>query len=160
MANQMRESGHNHARKREPGAQGLARQSLVHRKARQAMQIVNLMTGTPITITPQDSLAHAKQAMDAGRFRRLPVIEAGKLVGIITERDLREHIGFLEKTRVDAAMRAPVITVSPYQTVYDATRLMLENKIGGMPVVSSDGLLGIVTTSDLLKAFMKQGSSV
>ena len=54
------------------------------------MQIANWMTRNPVCITRQDTLARAKELMDAGRFRRLPVIDNDKLVGIITERDLRQ----------------------------------------------------------------------
>ena len=58
------------------------------------MQIVNLMTSDPIVINPDDTLANAKAVMDDGRFRRLPVVEDGRLVGILTERDIREHMGY------------------------------------------------------------------
>ena len=92
--------------------------------------------------------------MDAGRFRRLPVMDDGRLVGIVTERDLREYTGYLESTRVTAAMRTPLITVTPQNTVEDAALLMLKHKIGGLPIVAEGKLVGIVTTSDLLKAFL------
>ena len=118
------------------------------------MQIVNLMTANPIVINADDTLANAKAVMDDGRFRRLPVVEDGKLVGIVTERDVREHAGYFRSTRVNAAMRAPVITLTPYATVEDAARLMLKHKIGGLPIVDEGKLVGIVTTSDLLKAFL------
>ncbi|HEY6299695.1 MAG TPA: CBS domain-containing protein [Candidatus Binatus sp.] len=118
------------------------------------MQIVNLMTSDPITIDQHDTLSKAKTIMDAGRFRRLPVMDDGRLVGIVTERDLREYTGYLESTRVTAAMRTPLITVTPYNTVEDAALLMLKHKIGGLPIVSDGTLVGIVTTTDLLKAFL------
>jgi acetoin utilization protein AcuB len=118
------------------------------------MQIVNLMTSDPVTISPQDTLSQAKSIMDAGHFRRLPVMEGGKLVGIVTERDLREYTGYLESTRVNAAMRSPLVTITPYNTVEDAARLMLKHKIGGLPIVADGTLVGIVTTSDLLRAFL------
>lgn len=118
------------------------------------MQVSNLMTSDPVTIGPHDTLALAKSIMDAGNFRRLPVVDGGKLVGIITERDLREHLGYLESTRVTAAMRAELFTMSSLQTVEDAARLMLQHKIGGLPIVDNGRLVGIVTTSDLLKAFL------
>jgi acetoin utilization protein AcuB len=118
------------------------------------MQIVNLMTANPIVINADDTLANAKAVMDDGRFRRLPVVEDGKLVGIVTERDVREHTGYFRSTRVNAAMRAPVITLTPNATVEDAARLMLKHKIGGLPIVDEGKLVGIVTTSDLLKAFL------
>jgi len=118
------------------------------------MQIINLMTSDPVTIRPHDTLSKAKTIMDAGRFRRVPVVDDGRLVGILTERDLREYTGFLESTRVNAAMRTALITVTPYNTVEDAARLMLKHKIGGLPIVADGKLVGIVTTSDLLRAFL------
>jgi acetoin utilization protein AcuB len=118
------------------------------------MQIVNLMTPDPIVINPDDTLANAKAVMDDGRFRRLPVVESGRLVGILTERDIREHTGYLGSTRVNAAMRTALITVTPFNTVEDAARLMLKHKIGGLPIVADGKLVGIVTTSDLLRAFL------
>ena len=118
------------------------------------MQIVNLMTSDPVTIHSHENLSKAKSIMDAGHFRRVPVVEDGRLVGILTERDLREYSGYLESTRVNAAMRTEVVTVTPYDTVEDAARLMLKHKIGGLPIVADGKLVGIVTTSDLLRAFL------
>jgi acetoin utilization protein AcuB len=118
------------------------------------MQIVNLMTSDPVTIYPHENLSKAKSIMDAGHFRRVPVVEDGRLVGILTERDLREYTGYLESTRVNAAMRTELVTVTPYGTVEDAARLMLKHKIGGLPIVADGKLVGIVTTSDLLRAFL------
>lgn len=119
------------------------------------MQIVNLMTPEPATIGPLDSLSRAKMIMEEGRFRRLPVIEDGQLVGILTERDLKQHTGALAVTRVNAAMRTQLITVTPYNTVEDAARLLLKHKIGGLPIVANGKLVGIVTTTDLLRAFLQ-----
>ena len=126
------------------------------------MQIVNLMTPDPIAINPADTLANAKAVIDEGRFRRLPVVEDGRLVGIITERDIREHLGYLGSTRVNAAMRTALITVTPYDTVEVAAQLMLKHKIGGLPIATGGKLVGIVTTSDLLKAFLwiSSGSTI
>ena len=126
------------------------------------MQIVNLMTPDPIAINPADTLANAKAVMDEGRFRRLPVVEDGRLVGIITERDIREHLGYLGSTRVNAAMRTALITVTPYDTLEVAAQLMLKHKIGGLPIATGGKLVGIVTTSDLLKAFLwiSSGSTI
>lgn len=119
------------------------------------MQIVNLMTSPPKTISPLERLSKAKSIMDAGHFRRVPVVEDGRLVGILTERDLHKYSGFLEATRVNAAMRTALVTVAPYNTVEDAARLMLKHKIGGLPIVADGKLVGIVTTSDLLRAFLR-----
>jgi acetoin utilization protein AcuB len=118
------------------------------------MQIVNLMTSEPATVGPHDILSKAKSIMEAGGFRRLPVLDDGRLVGIVTERDLRQYTGYLESTRVNAAMSTALVTVTPHNMVEDAARLMLKNKIGGLPIVADGKLVGIVTTSDLLRAFL------
>jgi acetoin utilization protein AcuB len=127
---------------------------VIERDGGAAMQISNLMTSDPVTVGPHDTLALAKSIMEAGHFRRVPVVDSGTLVGIVTERDLREHLGYLSLTRVSAAMRTSLITISPYDTVEDAARLMLQHKIGGLPIIDQGKLVGIVTTSDLLKAFL------
>jgi acetoin utilization protein AcuB len=118
------------------------------------MQIINLMTSDPITVGPHDTLSKARDIMDAGRFRRVPVMDDGRLVGILTERDVREYTRCLESTLVNTAMRTALITITPYNTVEDAARLMLKHKIGGLPIVAEGKLVGIVTTSDLLRAFL------
>ena len=118
------------------------------------MQMLHVMTRHPETVGPSDVLSKAKEMMDVGGFRRLPVVHEGRVVGIVTERDVREHGGYLESTKVDAVMKAPVVTVDSKTSVEEAARLMLANKIGGIPVVDAGKLVGIVTTSDLLRAFL------
>jgi acetoin utilization protein AcuB len=118
------------------------------------MLLVNFMTPDPVTIRSRDTLSKAKSIMTAGNFRRLPVVDDGRLVGILTERDLHKYSGFLASTRVNAAMRTVLITITPYYSVGDAARLMLKHKIGGLPIVADGTLVGIVTTTDLLKAFL------
>jgi acetoin utilization protein AcuB len=118
------------------------------------MEMVHIMTRHPETINHDDSLSKAKEMMDVGRFRRLPVVKNGEIVGMLTERDLREHFGYLELTKVNAAMSAPVVSVGPNSTVQEAARLMLRHKIGGLPVVDGGKLVGIVTTIDMLRAFL------
>jgi len=118
------------------------------------MQVCNLMTPDPVTVTPRDTLGQAKAAMDKGGFRRVLVVENGKLVGILTERDIREHAGYLDNTRVSAAMRTELLTATPQASVEQAARLILKHKVGGLPIVENGNLVGIVTTSDLLRAFL------
>jgi len=68
------------------------------------VELANAMTPNPVTVSSRDTLASAKNLMDTGGFRRLPVVDGGRLVGILTERDIRGHTGVLERTRVNAAM--------------------------------------------------------
>ena len=119
------------------------------------MEITNAMIRNPVTITSVDALAKANSLMRSYGFRRLPVVDDGQLVGIVTERDLRAHAGHLKNTRVNAVMRTSLVTVAPGDTVEEAARLMLKHKIGGLPVVADGILVGIVTTSDLLTAFLR-----
>ncbi len=119
------------------------------------MQMIHIMTRHPETIRTDETLAKAKEMMDAAGFRRLPVVKDGQLVGMLTERDLRAHSGYLASTKVDAVMSAPVVSVSPDATVQQATRLMLRHKIGGLPVVDKGKLVGVVTTIDMLRAFLQ-----
>ena len=119
------------------------------------MQMIHIMTRHPETIRNDETLAKAKQMMDVAGFRRLPVVRDGQVVGMITERDLRAHSGYLESTKVDAVMSTPVVSVGPESTVQEATRLMLHHKIGGLPVVDKGKLVGVVTTIDMLRAFLQ-----
>ena len=118
------------------------------------MIVGNRMTKEPITVGPDDLLIRAAHKMAAGGFRRLPVVSDGKLVGIITERDLREHGGHLEHTKINGAMTENPVTVVPATTLEEATRILLERQIGGLPVVADGRLIGIITTSDILNAFL------
>ena len=118
------------------------------------MLVGKRMSRNPVTVAPEDYLAAAQGKMEAGRFRRLPVIKDGTLIGIVTNRDLREHTGFLERTKVNAAMSEKLVTVSPQSTLEQAAQLLLEHKIGGLPVVENKRLVGIITTGDILQAFL------
>ena len=84
----------------------------------------------------------------------MPVVEGDKVVGILTERDLRSHEGTMSATRVDAVMRAPVITLDVRASVEEAARVMLRNKVGGLLIVDQGRLVGILTSSDVLKVFL------
>ena len=125
------------------------------------MRVAERMIPNPVVISPTDTLATARRLMDRGKFRALPVLENGKLVGIVTDRDLRKHEGlagkaaeYLEWTKVTVAMTPDPMTVSPESLTLDAARLLLERKIGGLPVVDNGKLVGIVTTSDLLRSLV------
>jgi acetoin utilization protein AcuB len=119
------------------------------------MDISEAMTPNPVTIGSEATLATAKSLMDAGGFRRLPVVENGRLVGILTERDLREHLGYLGHTIASAVMKTRLITITANDMVEEAARMMLKHKIGGLPVLQNGSLVGIVTASDLLSALLR-----
>lgn len=118
------------------------------------METAKRMTPKLITVAPRDSLAKAKALMDSGNFRHLPVLEDGRLIGILSDRDMRLHSGYLDSTRVDAVMRSEPVTVTPTTTVEEAARLMLRLKISAVPVVDDGKPVGILSTSDILGAFL------
>ncbi len=119
------------------------------------MRVGQKMTHNPVTVGPTDTLDKAAKKMNAGRFRRLPVVEKGDVVGILTDRDLRQNLSHLDRTKISAVMSKPVVTVTPLTTLEHATHLMLQHKIGGLPVVDDHGaLVGMITASDMLGAFL------
>jgi acetoin utilization protein AcuB len=93
--------------------------------------------------------------MTAGHFRRVPVVQDEVLVGILTDRDIRRHVGVEERTRVGATMTETPLSVSPQMPVEEAVQLMLKHQIGGLPVVENGKVVGIITTSDVLRAFLE-----
>ena len=121
------------------------------------LTVRDLMTANPQTIHPTEVLSVAQDMMQQGRFRRLPVVDdAGNLLGIIADGDLREHVGYLPTTRVTAAMSEELKTITPETTIPAAAKLMVEHKIGALLVVDSGGrLVGIITETDLLRAFVE-----
>ena len=119
------------------------------------MLVRHRMTQHPVIVSPQDTLATAQEKMTAGHFRRLPVVHDGALVGILTDRDVRRHVGVEERTRIGAAMSETPLTVSPLITVEEAVQLMLKHQISGLPVVENGKVVGIITTSDVLQAFLE-----
>ena len=127
------------------------------------MNVREIMT-TPVTsVDAGDPLARALDLMRSGGFRRLPVLQNGRLVGVVTDRDLRLATNsplvlsekwysefILESIKVKACMTPDPITIAPDASVLQAARLMRQHKIGGLPVVEDDALVGIVTETDLL----------
>ena len=121
------------------------------------MKVNEWMTQSVQTIHEDDLLETAAEKMRVGRFRRLPVVDhSGSLIGILSERDLRPHHGYLPVTRVSAAMTADPITIDADAPIETAATLLLRHKIGGLPVVSQNGdLTGIITETDLLSGFLQ-----
>ncbi len=117
--------------------------------------VMTYMSRNPVTVTPRDTLIDAQGKMNAGSFRRLPVVERDRLVGMLSDRDLGPHSGHLAETRVTAAMSENPVTTTPAAPLETAARLMLDTKLDSLPVVEDGKLVGIITTSDILKAFLE-----
>ena len=118
------------------------------------MLISRLMTYKPTTVSSQDNLQTAATLMERGGFRRVPVVDGDALVGIISDRDVRRHVGYLQSTKITAAMTPDPKTVTPKMSVEDAARLMISHKIGGLPVVEDGVLVGTINRHDLIRAWM------
>jgi acetoin utilization protein AcuB len=118
------------------------------------MRVADRMTRNPSVVRLGDSLAAARLIMQAERFKHLPVVERKRVLGVITDRDVRQHAAHLDETLVESVMTADPVTVSPDTTVKEAASLMLVRSIGCLPVAQNGGLVGIITTTDLLRALL------
>ena len=115
------------------------------------MIVAELMTPNPVTVAPSDTLQTAHEKMEIGRFRQVPVVDKEILVGILTDRDTRQHIGQMAHMRVDAVMSTHPFSVDPSTPVEKAAHLLMTNKIGGLPAVEDGKLVGIITATDMLR---------
>jgi CBS domain-containing protein len=124
------------------------------------------MMQKPVTISGDDSLRIVHEIMELGRVRHLPVVRRGKLVGVVSQRDLfhaslSNVIGlsredqelFLEGVKIGEVMSAPPVTIGPDASASEAAALMAERKIGCLPVLEGDEVVGILTETDLLQYF-------
>lgn len=129
------------------------------------MLVRDWMTADPATVEPRTPVMEADQILREGGFRRLPVLSNGKLVGIVTERDLKaaapskatslsvyELNYLISRLLVRDIMVSPVRTIEADETVEQAALLMEELKVSGLPVLEKGSLVGILTVSDVLKA--------
>ena len=130
------------------------------------MKVRELMTGGLVCVTPETPVVDARQTMLTKQIRHLLVTEDRRLLGIVTDRDIRLNLPsqatslsvwemnyLLSRLTVGEVMTKSVIIIGPDREARDAARLMMEHKIGALPVVDDDHLIGIVTETDILRAF-------
>jgi acetoin utilization protein AcuB len=134
-----------------------------------SMKVKDLMSTKLITVNPNDKLDRVFFLYNFENIRHLPVVENNKLVGILSDRDLKKVLGpkktiienpdgttvQLSTRKVKNIMRRGVITVEPEQRAADAAAIMAKKKIGALPVVHKNKLVGIITATDILQAFVK-----
>lgn len=127
------------------------------------------MTEPVITVEPRTTISRAHQMMKEHGIRRLPVVDQGKLVGIITVGDVREaspsdatslsiwELNYLwAQLTVEKVMSRRVLTVKADDAIVDAAQVMLDQKVSGLPVVDESGtLVGILTESDIFRMLVK-----
>jgi len=135
------------------------------------MRVSDLMSQDVATVGVADSCQEAVARMVRRKIRHLPVVERdGRLVGVVTDRDLRhrlfeprvmKEIGtvsvdeILKSVPVKDIMSAPVVTVGPRDELETAARTMLEDKVGSLPVVENGRVVGILTETDLLRQIVR-----
>jgi CBS domain-containing protein len=130
------------------------------------------MTSPVYTLTPQTHIAEAHKIMKDKGIRRLPVIDHGKLVGIVTLGDVREaspsdattlniwELNYLwSQLTVEKIMTTAVVTLQPDEPLLNAAELMFKRKISGLPVVDKDTVVGIVTESDIFRMLIRARQS-
>ena len=135
------------------------------------LRVRDIMGKSVVTISVSERLSTVEDIMTLGHVRHMPVVQGGKLGGVVSERDLlraslsvlSEHPGaerraFLHVVEIARVMSAPPIVIGPDATVDEAALVMAEKKIGCLPVVENDHLLGMVTETDVLRCVAGVGS--
>ena len=137
------------------------------------LRVRDLMTKTLVTVTPDTSVHEARTLMQQRKIRHLPVLDHGQLVGIISDRLLRTVLPspatslsvwevnyLLDRLTVGEVMTHFVMTVTPQTLASEAAGRMLGQKIGALPVVEDGRLVGMLTRSDILRAFLRLQAEV
>lgn len=114
------------------------------------MQVSQRMTKNPVTVGPDETLAAAAEKMKAGNFRRLPVIDDGNLIGVLSQFDMRAQSESLDSVAVRAVMTETPVVIAPTATLERAAATLANHRIGALPVVAGGKLIGIITAKDLL----------
>ena len=128
----------------------------------------DLMASCPVTVAPQTAVTEARAIMQQRHIRHLPVLENARLVGLISDRDIRlvlpspatslsvwELHYLLAKLTVREVMTRFVVSIAPTCPLPEAVDLMLRHKIGALPVLEQRRLTGILTRTDILRAFCR-----
>jgi acetoin utilization protein AcuB len=132
------------------------------------MLVRDIMQTHPVSATLETRLPHLLRLLQRRGFRHVPVVDSGKLVGIISDRDLkqsmisaasmaegRERNRLLDELTAGQIMARAVVTIGPTIGIDEAARLMATRKISALPVTEGDRLIGIVTETDVLQVFVR-----
>lgn len=133
------------------------RTNLLTVKGGETMKIHSLMIPDPITVTLHTSISEAIELMKINSIRHLPVVsENNRLEGFLTLADLKQGLipSMVSDLSLKDLMIKDPITVDPDQEIEYAAQLIYNHKIGGMPVVKGDKLVGIITAADILRTFI------
>ena len=135
------------------------------------MRVETMMQTQLITATPEMSLAEVQRLMRDNNIRHVPVVSGKRLVGIMTDRDVREatpspattltrgEIAYrMETTPIETCMTRDVVWIGPDVEMVGVARVLLQRKLGCLPVVDNGTLVGVVTDMDCLRAFLETAS--
>jgi acetoin utilization protein AcuB len=136
------------------------------------LRVREVMVDSPVTVSPGDSLQHALSLLEKYHVHELPVVEQGRLIGIVTHGDLKfftpafqlfrdqeELRQALRELTVAEAMTIEPVSIDPQATLLDATKLMHTSRIGALLVAEGEKLLGILSVSDILRVVIEQHES-
>jgi CBS domain-containing protein len=123
----------------------------------------DIMQTKIVTIGVNERLSTVEDIMTLGRVRHMPVVHGGKLLGVVSQRDLlraslseigsfgsEERRAFLHAVEIAQVMSSPPITIAPHASIREAAKLMADHKIGCLPVIEDGELAGLVTETDVL----------
>jgi CBS domain-containing protein len=129
-----------------------------------------IMMSSPVTLKPDDTMDLANDIISLGGIRHIPIVENGKLVGLLSARDLigaaaSQVFGLKQKTTsallktvlTKEIMKKRLITVEPQTEIKEAAHLMTHHKVGCLPVLNAGSLVGLVTTTDVLRYMSELG---
>ena len=132
------------------------------------MTVKEVMVKEVATLDVNDELSLANDIMRLGRIRHLPVVDGSRLVGLVSERDLfrsslAHALGYggsasrnlMKALRIKDIMVREVATISPEAKLFDAVKLMIDEKIGCLPVVEDDRLVGLITETDIMRQYLQ-----
>jgi CBS domain-containing protein len=132
-------------------------------KKSEKVTVREIMIASPVTLKPNDNLKLASELISLARLRHIPIVDNGKLLGVVSARDLmtraaqrfnhksRSRSALLKSVMLKEVMQRRVITVEPDTLIQQAAHLMAEEKIGCLPVLNDGNLIGLVTTTDMLR---------
>jgi acetoin utilization protein AcuB len=139
------------------------------KEAKNFLRVRDCMSVDPATVGPKDSLQRVIELLRRRDIRSVPVVEKGKLIGIVTDRDVRqvapahplfrdedEIHRYTENLTVTAAMMADPMTIGPHAPLVEAAKVLETYRISSMPVVDDARLVGMLTVTDVLRVFVEQ----
>lgn len=138
-----------------------------------ACRVRDYMSMYPATVGPKDSLQRVIELLRRRDIRSVPVLEEGKLIGIVTDRDIRqvapayplfrdekEIQRYTENLTVTAAMTADPMTIGPDAPLVEAAKILEIYRISSLPVIDANNLVGMLTVADVLRAFVEQNEKI